>query len=71
MTFYIGLTDDPTRLRTAHGNPQDWQTTHFGSDAQARAWEALYVNKPGYQGGSRGPGCRYGYWYTITPWTRQ
>jgi len=71
MKWYVGLTDDPDRRRTEHGNPADWQQARFDTEAAARTWEAQYFAKPGYQGGTGGGGWRYGYWYTITPQTRQ
>ncbi len=71
MTWYVGLTDDPNRRRAEHGNPPDWQQAAFGREQEARAWEARYVGKPGYQGGPGGAGWRYGYWYTITPQTTE
>jgi len=71
MTWYVGLTDAPNRRREEHGSPPDWEQTNFVSEAAARAWEAKYVGKPGYQGGPGGAGWRYGYWYRITPNTRQ
>jgi hypothetical protein len=72
MAWYVGLTDDPARRRVEHGSPSDWQQTGpFATEAAARAWEAQYVGKPGYQGGPGGSGWRYGYWYTITLTTRQ
>jgi len=73
MAWYVGLTDDPDRRRQEHGNPPDWQQTdtQFATEADARAWEAKYVGRPGYQGGTGGAGWRYGYWYTITPSTVQ
>jgi hypothetical protein len=73
MTWYVGLTDDPDRRRKEHGSPPDWQqtATAFNTEAEARAWEAKYVGKPGYQGGSGGGGWRYGYWYAISPQAKQ
>jgi hypothetical protein len=73
MTWYVGLTDVPERRRKEHGNPPDWQqtATEFTTEETARAWEAQYVNKPGYQGGTGGSGWRFGYWYTITSSTRE
>jgi hypothetical protein len=72
MAWYVGLTDDPGRRKAEHGNPPDWQQTTFNfSESQARVWEAQYVGKPGYKGGPGGTGWRYGYWYTITPQTRE
>lgn len=72
MTWYVGLTDNPSQRRVQHGNPPDWQqTTLFNSESEARAWEAKYVGTSGYQGGTGGAGWRYGYWYTITSATKQ
>ncbi len=71
MTWYVGLTDDPDRRKAEHGNPSDWQQTTFNSEGRAREWESEYVGKPGYKGGPGGTGWRYGYWYTITPHTKQ
>ena len=34
-------------------------------------WEQSYTSKTGYQGGAGGSGWRYGYWYTVTPQTRE
>ena len=69
MAWYVGLTDDPERRRTEHGNPPDWRHVGFTDEATARAWEAKYVALAGYQGGPGGAGWRYGYWYTITDQT--
>lgn len=71
MTVYVGLTDDPSRRKTEHGDPPDWQQRSFSSEAQARAWEQSFVTKPGYKGGPGGAGWRYGYWYSITPQTKE
>ena len=71
MTWYVGLTDDPGRRKVEHGNPSDWQQTKFSSESEARTWEANYVGKSGYEGGQGGSGWSYGYWYTITPQTKQ
>lgn len=72
MTWYVGLTDDPQRRRAEHGYPQDWQVSRpFNSEVEARAWERSYTSKPGYRGAGGGSGWRYGYWYTITPQTRE
>lgn len=71
IVTYVGLTDDPARRRVEHGDPPDWQQTSFQTEAQARAWEASCVGRPGFRSGAGGTGWRYGYWYTITPWTRQ
>jgi len=71
MTWYVGLTNEPDRRRIEHGNPADWKQTRFNSETEARAWEANYIGKPGYQGGSGGAGWRFGYWYTITSQTKE
>jgi hypothetical protein len=71
MTWYVGLTDDPNRRRAEHGNPPDWQQTAFNAEEDARTWEASYVGKPGYLGDTGGAGWRYGYWYAVTPQTKQ
>jgi len=71
MTWYVGLTDDPDRRRVEHGSPSDWTQTQFSTEAVARAWEANYVGKAGYQGGPGGAGWRFGYWYTVTSRTKQ
>lgn len=71
MAWYVGLTDDPARRKQEHGNPSDWQQTTFSSEKDARAWESQYVGKPGYLGDTGGAGWRYGYWYTVTPQTKQ
>jgi len=71
MTWYVGLTDHPERRRQEHGNPPDWQQTEFSAEEKARAWEAKYVNTPGYQGGTGGRGWRHGYWCQITASTIQ
>ncbi len=70
--IYVGLTDNLAQRREDHGNPSDWRTTGpFASEAAARAWEKAELAKPGRRGGPGGAGWRYGYWYTITPGTRQ
>ena len=71
MAWYVSLTDDPARRKTEHGNPPDWQQTSFNSEPDARTWEAVQLMLPGYKGGTGGAGWRYGYWYTITPQTRE
>jgi predicted GIY-YIG superfamily endonuclease len=43
MAWYVGLTDDPDRRKTEHGNPADWQQTRFTSEDAARAWEHSYA----------------------------
>ena len=69
--MYVGLTDDPARLRVEHGNPSDWQLTgHFASESAAREWEKAQHRK-GHQGGAGGAGWKYGYWYTVTTATKQ
>lgn len=70
--IYVGLTDDPIRRRSEHGDPIDWQQAGpFASENAARAWEKEQLSLPGRQGGPGGSGWRFGYWYSITPYTRQ
>lgn len=71
MRKYVGLTDDPLRRRREHGNPPDWEQRSFITEREARAWEAVFLALPGYQGGTGGEGWRYGYTYTVTGQTRQ
>lgn len=69
---YVGLTDDYERRFIEHGKPHDWQCFGpFPSETQARAWEKGWAAQPGHAGGGGGAGWRYGYKYTITPFTRQ
>jgi hypothetical protein len=69
---YVGLTDDPQRRREEHGDPTDWQQTGpFPQQAAAHEWERQQIRLRGRQGGRDGTGWKFGYWYTITPDTRQ
>jgi hypothetical protein len=68
---YVGLTDDPVRRRTEHGNPVDWVYQPLESELHARMWERMMLSQPGHMGGTGGAGRRYGYVYTITPSTVQ
>ena len=71
MAKYVGLTDNPQRRRIEHGNPLDWaQIGPFPGEAQARFWEKLKLAE-GHQGGPGGRGWRFGYMYTITPYTKE
>lgn len=72
MAYYVGLTDDLERRKQEHGNPVDWKTAGpFLTEEAARIWEKQYVGKPGYLGDTGGAGWKYGYWYTVTAFTRQ
>jgi hypothetical protein len=69
---YVGLTNDLARRRAEHGNPPDWRGFQpFASETAARAWERSWLAQSGYTGGGGGTGWRYGYMYTVTPFTRQ
>jgi hypothetical protein len=72
MTYkFVGLTDEPERQRAEHGNPSDWSQLPFFTEAVAREWERVTRTQPGYMGGTKETGWRYGYIYTITPDTQQ
>jgi len=68
---YVGLTDQPDRRRTEHGDPPDWWQTRFRTEREARNWEARMLAVSGYQGGSGGQGWQYGYMYTMGAGTRE
>jgi hypothetical protein len=66
---YVGLTDVPVERKKAHGSPSDWAQRSFATENEARDWEKAILARPGYQGGPGGKGWRYGYTYTIGPYT--
>lgn len=68
---YVGLTDDQQVRKQQHGNPPDWWYKTFSSEKEAREWEKDMLAKPNYMGGPGGAGWKYGYTYTITPYTRE
>ncbi len=68
---YVGLTDNPTERKKAHGNPSDWSQRSFTSEKEARDWEKQMLSQPGYKGGIGGEGWKYGYTYTITSSTKE
>jgi hypothetical protein len=70
MAKYVGLTDDPLRRKSEHGDPTDWAQRSFTSESEARNWERQML-AAGYKGGSGGQGWHYGYTYTITRLTIQ
>ena len=53
--WIIGVTDDPTRRRTQHGNPQDWHQWDADTEQIARDVEAYFIAKK-MKGGTGGPG---------------
>lgn len=64
MARYVGLTDDPNRRKTEHGNPTDWwQKGPFSTEREARDWEKDMLSK-GYRGDTGGAGWRYGYTFS-------
>jgi len=68
---YVGLTDNPSERKEAHGNPRDWWQRSFSTESDARAWEIGMIAEPGYKGGPGGKGWKYGYTYTITAQTTE
>jgi len=68
---YAGLTDDPQRRKTEHGNPADFRVVRqFSSEQEARAWEKQMLAQ-GYAGDTGGAGWKYGYTYSVTSRTEQ
>lgn len=51
----IGVTEDHSRRKSEHGNPQYWIAWAADSDAIARAVEQHFLDK-GMKGGPGGPG---------------
>jgi hypothetical protein len=68
---YVGLTDNPSRRKAEHGNPVDWTQKQFSYETEARLWEKQMLSNSGYTGGTGGNGWKYGYIYTVTPFTVQ
>jgi len=68
---YVGLTDDPKRRKTEHGNPSDWWQRSFSTESEARQWEKDMNDKPQHRCNPGGAGWRYGYTYTITSSTSE
>lgn len=63
---YAGLTDDPERRKSEHGNPQDFRVVReFTSEYEARLWEKDMLDQ-GYKGDIGGAGWRYGYTFSVT-----
>ena len=51
----IGVTDDPDRRRTEHGNPSMWQQWDADTEQMARNVEAYFIEK-GTKGDTGGGG---------------
>ena len=51
----IGVTDDPNRRKTEHGNPQHWMQWKADSETAARNVEKYFLGK-GMKGGGGGGG---------------
>jgi len=68
---YVGLTDNPSERKEAHGNPGDWKLYSFSNEKSARDWEKGLLANPEYKGGPGGGGWKYGYTYTITTQTTE
>lgn len=63
MARYVGLTDDPDRRKSEHGNPTDWWQRSFSTEREARDWEKDMLSR-GYLGDTGGAGWRYGYTFS-------
>ena len=51
----IGVTDNPTRRRSQHGNPSTWHHWNAATEQTARRIEAFFIAK-GMQGATGGGG---------------
>lgn len=51
----IGITDDPTRRKTEHGNPPHWHQWNADTETAARNVERYFLDK-GMKGGPGGIG---------------
>ncbi|KAA6461255.1 hypothetical protein DYQ86_13535 [Acidobacteria bacterium AB60] len=68
---FVGLTDDPARREQDHNNPKDWKQRTFATEDEARRWMKELLEDPEFETGAGDRGWRYGYTYTIRPWTRE
>ena len=68
---YVGLTDDAARRKEEHANPRDWKQLTFPTEEEARRWAKELLELPEYETGAGDRGWRYGYTYTVRPWTRE
>jgi hypothetical protein len=68
---FVGLTDDPARRQEEHNNPRDWQQRTFATEEEARRWQKELLENPEFETGAGDRGWRYGYTYTVRPWTRE
>ena len=51
----IGVTDDPVRRRSEHGNPNNWHQWNADTETDARNVERYFLDK-GMKGGTGGIG---------------
>jgi hypothetical protein len=68
---FAGLTDDPARREEDHAFPRDWVQRTFSTEEEAREWLKKLLELPDYETGAGDRGWRYGYTYTVKPWTRE
>jgi hypothetical protein len=68
---FVGLTDDPARRQEDHNNPKDWKQRTFVTEDEARRWQKELLENPEFETGAGDRGWRYGYTYTIRPWTHE
>ncbi|MDX6770040.1 MAG: hypothetical protein SF051_10950 [Elusimicrobiota bacterium] len=52
----VGVTEDPARRKTEHGNPPYWMQWRADSEDHGRAVERHFLDK-GMKGGAGGPGA--------------
>jgi len=60
-TWTIGITDDPDRRGTEHGNPQRWRHWYTTTEEVARRIESYFIEKgcKGDVGGGENPNYVY------------
>ena len=57
----IGVTDDPVRRKTQHGNPQHWHQWDADTEIAARNVEKYFLDKSMKGGGGGSGGADYVY----------